>query len=199
VGKDYGRAVAAALMLMLAAPVLAQGYSDSYTFLKAVKERDGAKVQTLIAEPGSIAINSRERSSGDGALHLLVRDRDLVWLNFMLARGAKADLQNNRGDTALNLAAQMGWTEGAEILLARRASVDLANSRGETPLIQAVHKRDLAMVRLLLGRGADPKRTDSAAGYSAIDYARRDPRAAPILRLLEASRTPAKPVFGPTR
>jgi ankyrin repeat protein len=186
-------------MLMLAAPLAAQGYSDSYSFLKAVKERDGTKVQTLIAEPGSIAINSRERSSGDGALHLLVRDRDLVWLNFMLARGAKADLQNNRGDTALNLAAQMGWTEGAEILLARRASVDLANSRGETPLIQAVHKRDLAMVRLLLGRGADPKRTDSAAGYSAIDYARRDPRAAPILRLLEASRTPAKPVFGPTR
>jgi ankyrin repeat protein len=199
VGRGYGSAVAAALMLMLAAPVAAQGYSDSYSFLKAVKDRDGTKVQTLIAEPGSIAINSRERSSGDGALHLLVRDRDLVWLNFMLARGAKADLQNNRGDTALNLAAQMGWTEGAEVLLARRASVDLANSRGETPLIQAVHKRDLAMVRLLLGRGADPKRTDSAAGYSAIDYARRDPRAAPILRLLEAPRTPAKPVFGPTR
>src|SRR5687767_15573415 len=118
--------------MLMAAPLAAQGYSDSYSFLKAVKDRDGTKVQTLIAEPGSIAINSRERSSGDGALHLLVRDRDLVWLNFMLARGAKADLQNNRGDTALNLAAQMGWTEGAEVLLARRASVDLANSRGET-------------------------------------------------------------------
>ena len=198
-GKVYGRAAAAALILMLAAPLAAQGYSDAYSFLKAVKERDGAKVQTLIAEPGSIVINSRDRSNGEGALHYLVRERDLVWLNFMLARGARPDVQNNQGNTALSLAAQMGWVEGAEVLLARRASVDLANSRGETPLIQAVHKRDLAMVRLLLGRGADPKRTDSAAGYSAIDYARRDPRAAPILRLLEAPRTPAKPVFGPTR
>jgi ankyrin repeat protein len=186
-------------MLMLAAPLAAQGYSDSYTFLKAVKDRDGTKVQSLIAEPGSIAINTRERSSGEGALHLLVRDRDLVWLNFMLSRGARPDLQNNHGDTALSLAAQMGWAEGAEVLLSRRASVDLANSRGETPLIQAVHKRDLAMVRLLLSQGANPKRTDSAAGYSAIDYAKRDPRAAPILRLLEASRTPARPVFGPSR
>jgi len=62
-----------------------------------------------------------------------------------------------------------------------------------------VHKRDLAMVRVLLARGANPKRTDSAAGYSAIDYARQDPRAAPILRLLEQPATPTRAVAGPTR
>ncbi len=77
-GKGYGRAVAAALMLMLAAPLGAQAYSDSYTFLKAVRDRDGAKVQSLISEPGTIVINARDRSGGDGAVHILVRERDLT-------------------------------------------------------------------------------------------------------------------------
>ncbi|MGZ8997377.1 MAG: ankyrin repeat domain-containing protein [Allosphingosinicella sp.] len=191
--------MAVCMLLVTAMPAVAQGYSDSYTFLKAVKDRDGQKVQGLISQPGSIVINTRDQSNGDSALHYLVRDRDLVWLNFLLGRGARPDVQNRQGETPLTLAAQLGWTDGAELLLARRASVDLGNSRGETPLILAVHKRDLPMVRLLLAKGANPKRTDSAAGYSAIDYAKQDVRAAPILRLLEQSATPARPVVGPTR
>jgi ankyrin repeat protein len=182
-----------------AAPAAAQGYSDHYVFLKAVKDRDGAKVQGLISSPGSIVINSRDQANGDSALHYLVRDRDAVWVNFLLSRGARPDAQNRQGETPLTLAAQLGWTDGADLLLSRRASVDLANNRGETPLILAVHKRDLAMVRLLLAKGANPKRTDSGAGYSAIDYAKQDVRAAPILRLLEQAATPARAVAGPTR
>jgi ankyrin repeat protein len=180
-------------------PLAAQAYSDSFSFLKAVKERDGSKVQSLIAAPGSTAINAQNRSSGEGALHIVVRDRDLVWLNFLLSRGARPDIQNNQGATPLSLAAQLGWVDGAELLLARRASIDLANSRGETPLILAVHNRDLAMVRLLVGKGANPKRTDSAAGYSAIDYAKQDARASPILRVLETPPAPPRQVYGPTR
>lgn len=178
---------------------MAQAYSDSYTFLKAIRERDGAKAQTLLSAPGSTVINTRSRGDGEAALHLLVRDRDLTWLNFLLARGARPDIQNNQGDTPLTLAAQLGWIDGAQVLLARRASVDLPNGRGETPLILAVQKRDLNMVRLLLDKGANPKRTDSVAGYSAIDYARRDTRSAAILKLLEAPQAPARQVYGPTR
>lgn len=199
VGNGYGRAIAAAIFLSLAVPIAAQGYSDSFSFLKAVRERDGAKVQTLISAPGSTVINTRSRGDGEAALHLLVRERDLAWLNFLLSRGARPDIQNNRGDTPLTLSAQLGWVDGAQLLLARRASVDLANSRGETPLILAVQKRDMAMVRALLDRGANPKRTDSIAGYSAIDYARQDSRASAILKLLEAPKAPARPVYGPTR
>lgn len=198
--KGVGRAIVAAIFLTLAAPILAQGgYSDSFTFLKAVRERDGAKVQTLISAPGSTAINARARSDGEGALHLLVRDRDFAWLNFLLSRGARPDIQNNKGDTPLTLAAQLGWVDGAQLLLGRRASVDLPNNRGETALILAVQRRDMTMVRALLDKGANPKRTDSTAGYSAIDYARQDARAAAILKLLEAPKTPARPVYGPTR
>ena len=55
------------------------------------------------------------------------------------------------------------------------------------------------LVRLLLSAGADPKQTDNVAGYSAHDYAARDPRAATILKLLDAAPA-AKPrrAMGPS-
>ena len=200
--NSLGRALAGFVAIALvAAPAAGQmSYSDSYTFLKAVKERDAAKVNELVGSAtGTIVVNSRDRTNGEGALHYTVRARDIIWLAFLLGKGARPDMQSNRGDTPLTLAAQIGWVEGAEQLLARRASVDLANGRGETPLILATQRRDLAMVRLLLARRADPKRTDNVAGMSALDYARQDPRAGPVLKLLEARLAPARPVQGPTR
>jgi ankyrin repeat protein len=202
VKHKFGRALAAALALGVAAvPASAQqNFSDSYTFLKAVRDRDAAKVNELVGSAtGTIIVNSRDRSNGEGALHYTVRARDLTWLAFLLGKGARPDIQSNRGDTPLTLTAQIGWLEGAEQLLARRASVDLANGRGETPLILATQRRDLAMVRLLLARRADPKRTDNVAGMSALDYARQDPRAGAVLKLLEAKVAPARPAAGPAK
>ena len=197
-GKLFSRGFAAAAALMLAAPATGQNFSDSYTFMKAVRDRDGTKVTDLIAQPGSIVLNTRDRSTGETALHLVVRDRDYNWTAFLLQKGARPDVHDKSGNSPLTLAAQLGWIEGAQLLVARKAGVDFANTNGETPLILAVHRRDLAMVRLLLGLGADPKRADRIAGLSAIDYARRDPRAAPILKLLEAPRAPAQAAVGPT-
>jgi hypothetical protein len=197
VGKGLKLVLAAAAMVA-AVPAGAQSYSDSYTFLKAVKERDGSKVTELVSTPGTTVINTKERSSGDGALHIVTRERDLSWLTFIMGKGARLDLQNNQGVTPLSLAAQLGWLEGAELLLKYGASVDLANNRGETPLILAVQQRHLPMVRVLMARGANPKKTDSAAGLSALDYATRDgARSASILKLLQAPPAPAKKVAGP--
>jgi ankyrin repeat protein len=182
-------------LAVLAAPAAAQQYSDSYTFIKAVKERDPTKMSELVRQP--TIVNSRDRGTGEGALHILVRGRDYTWTSFMIGKKANPNMQNPTGETPLNLAAQIGWLEGAELLLAHGASVDLANNRGETPLIRAVQRRDLAMVRLLLSKGANPKRTDSAAGYSALDYARQDNRAQVILKILETAGAPAKPAAGP--
>jgi ankyrin repeat protein len=178
-------ALAAAVLAVLATPAGAQSFSESFNFLKAVRERDGTTVQGIVATPNPAVINARENATGEGALHIVTRGRDLNWLSFLLGRGARADLQSNDGTTPLILAAQLGWYEGAEQLLARRANPNLGNNRGETPLIFAVQRRDLTMVRLLRGQGADPNQTDNVAGYSALDYARQDRRAAAILRELE--------------
>ena len=197
--RFLGSALAAAAALTLAgAPAQAQlNFSHSYTFLKAVKERDGDKVTSLLASPSSFVINTRESGTGNAALHIVTRERDLTWLNFLLGKGAKADIENEAGETPLIIATQIGWIEGADALLRRGARVNFANGRGETPLIRAVQTRDVAMVRLMLSRGADPKHTDSVAGYSAIDYAKRDGRAAAVLKLLEEPAKPEREVAGP--
>jgi uncharacterized protein len=183
-GTRFRNAALAALAL-LAAPAIAQSYSEGFNFLKGVRERDGAVVQEMVARPNPAVINARDSGNGEGALHILVRGRDRTWLGYLLSHDARPDLASNDGTTPLMLAAQLGWTEGAELLLAFHANPNLQNRNGETPLILAVHRRDLPMVRLLRSSGADPNRTDSVAGMSALDYARQDPRAAAIVRELD--------------
>jgi ankyrin repeat protein len=196
VKRFVGGFVAAAALATLAAPVGAQSFSDSYTFLKAVRDRNGEKVMSVLSEPGTIAINAKDPSTGDTALHILVKGRDENWLGFILSKGARPDGQNREGMTPLAIAAQIGWVEGAQALLASRANVDIPNSRGQTPLILAVQNRDVVMTRLLLSKGANPNRND-LSGYSALDYAKRDPRAGVILKTLQTA--PAIKTMGPTR
>jgi ankyrin repeat protein len=198
--RTNGLRLAFAALALIAAPLAAQGFSEGYTFLKAVRERDGATAERILANPSSTAVNARDSGNGEGALHILVRGRDLTWLSFMLSRGARPDAQDNAGATPLVLAAQIGWADGAQALLARRANPNLGNRRGETPLIFAVQTRDVAMVRLLLAARANPNQADHVAGNSALDYARQDSRAGQILRLLEQSATPRPAgAVGPTR
>jgi len=200
-GKALVFNLAAAAFALLAVPVAAQSFSDGFTFLKAVRERDGATAERLLSNPSSTAINHRDSGSGEGALHILARGRDLTWLSFMLGRGARPDIQSNDGTTPLILAAQIGWYDGARELLANRANANLGNSRGETPLIFAVQRRDLPMVRLLIAGRADPNQSDHVSGNAPIDYARQDSRAGAILRELEqaaARRRSQPPAAGPS-
>jgi ankyrin repeat protein len=69
-------------------------------------------------------------------------------------------------------------------LIGLGANIDTTNRAGETALIIAVQQRDVRLAKLLLERGANPDRTDAVAGYSARDYATRDPRARDILKLI---------------
>lgn len=191
----------AAVAVVLTAPPAAAQFSDSYNFLKAVRERDGAKATELVQRPGSVIIDTRDGTSGETALHIVTRERDLNWMAFLLARNAKPDIRDRSGSTPLMVAAQIGFLEGAQLLIRRRASVDISNGSGETPLIRAVQNRDAAMVRALMLAGANPDKADTAAGLSARDYAARDRRSAAILKLLEETRPAAVSgtVAGPKR
>ena len=174
-----------------AVPLAAQGTSDAAEFIKAVREGDGGKATTLLSAPGSTVANARDYGTGESALHIAVRRRDVPWTRFMIQRGVDPDTRDKAGDTPLGLAARLGFSEGARVLIAGGARVDGANARGETPLIIAVQARQLDLVRMFVRQGANPDKTDSAAGYSAKDYARQDNRAAAILKVLEEGRKPA--------
>jgi uncharacterized protein len=184
-----------ASLLLVPSAAYAQ-FSDSYNFLKYVRERDGTKATEILSKPGSVIIDTKDGATGDTALHIVTRGRDLVWLNFLLARGAKTNSRNAQGDTPLMIATQLRFVEAAQALIRSRAQVDLGNSSGETPLIRAVQQRDAVMVRLLMTNGANADKADTI-GYSARDYAKRDNRAVAILKIIEETKTKPAAVTGP--
>lgn len=196
-----GKAGAAALALALLSPLTAQAqFSDNYSFLKAVKDADGQKVTDLIQKPGSTVINSRDVTSGETALHLVIARRDTTWLAFLLAKGGNPNLTDNNGNTPLMKAVQARFVEGVSLLLAGGAQIDKPNGSGETPLIRAVQLHDIGMVRLLVAQGANADRRDSIAGMSARDYAERESRTPGLVEALSAAKSsaaPKGPVQGP--
>lgn len=182
-----GFALAALLALSLAtpAPVAAQ-FSESYKFLEAVKKKEGEKVTEMLAEGGSSLINTRDLVSGESALHMVTKRRDLTWMQFLIGKGANVNLRDTRGETALVAASNLGYVEGVELLLLFGARVDESSNTGETPLITAVHNRNIALMRVLLQAGANPDRADNS-GRSARDYAKLSMNASTLLNEIEAN------------
>jgi ankyrin repeat protein len=196
------RGVRAMILCGLAAacagPVAAQQFtSQGYDFLKAVKDRDGQKVTDALNTPGTTVITAKD-DTGQTALHIVAKRRDLTWLQFLLAKGAPMNARDRDGETPLMAATRIGFSDGEQQLLDVGAQVDLANNRGETPLIVATQTHDLASVRVLLQYGANPKEQDHVAGLSALDYAQRDSRSGAILKMLQEAKPVAKKqVSGP--
>lgn len=167
-------------------------FSASYNFLKAVKERDLAKVTQLMGGSPTI-VNTKDQSTGEAALHIVTRARDTGWMRYLLESGADPNTRDRDGVTPLLIAVDQRFTDGARLLLAGRADINLQNRSGETPLIKAVQLRDQAMVRLLVERGANPDIADNLAGYSARDYADRDSRGSAIAQILKEAGKPSAP------
>jgi len=193
----FSRAMLCGLALACAAPAAAQ-FSDSYNFLKAVRESDGDKALELLSKPGAPVLNTRDPNTGETALHISVRTHSDNWVGFLLNKGANTEVKDRQGNTALHVAALVGDQTAITYLLGMKARVNAINNNGETPLILAVHRRDIDAVHLLVDGGADPKIQDTLAGKSALDYARQDSRLGPILKVMEdAKAPPKKAVSGP--
>jgi len=185
-------------LLLAAFPAPAQQQSDSYKFLSAVREAKGNDVLAILNKPGSTIINTRDVTSGEGALHIVARRGDETYLRFLLQKGADPNLRDGRGNTPLLAAVNAGHAGLIPVLAAARANVNLGNGAGETPLIRAVQRRDIAMVRALLAAKADPDQADTLAGKSARDYAHVDTRSPAMTKLIdEVPKAQARNVAGP--
>lgn len=176
---------ATAAAMLLSSPVAAQ-FSDSYNFLKAVKDRKGEEAEKFLADPGSVIINTRDGTTGQSALHIVVERRDSTWLGYLLQKGANPNIADKKGTTPLMLATQLNFIDGIDWLVTKKAQVDQTNRSGETALIFAVQLRNAEAVRALLKAGANPDKKDNRAGYSARDYAKQDGRASAIAAILES-------------
>lgn len=188
----------AALLVALPATAPAQRMSESYEFLKAVKDADGNKVTEFLDKPGSTVINTRDADSGDTALHIVARRGDATYVRYLLSRGAAINAQDGRGNTPLMIAVGGSCGECIDTLITRKANVNLGNASGETPLIRAVQLRNLDLSQKLLTAGANPDQADRIAGMTARDYATRDARSPALTKLLtDAPKAGARAVSGP--
>ena len=172
----------------IAAPAQAQ-FSAGYKFLQDVREKKGTEVTAALAEPGTTIVNSRDGSTGETALHIVTKRRDVTWMAFLIDRGANVNLRDGAGATPLVVATNLGFIEGVQLLIAKGAHVDEPNATGETPLIGAVHSRSLGMMRALLIAGADPDRNDNS-GRSARDYAKLDGAKGALVQEITTSARP---------
>ena len=177
---------------------LASG-SPGYQFLDAVKNDKASDVETILAKPGSRIIDTQDPSTGEGALHIVVRRDDSRYLSYLLGKGANPNVKNRQGDTPLLVAVDRGYGDLIPILIRNKANPNLAGDGGQTPLIKAVLRRDEQMVRALIDGGADPDKRDYMAGKSAREYANGDARSPGMIKLFaDLPAAPKRGVSGPT-
>ena len=190
-----------AAILLLAQPALAQNQSEGFKFLEAVKGDEPKDLQTmeeLLNKPGSVVINARSITTGETALHVVVKTGKLDYLAYLLSRGANPNVRDNAGVAPIVLAAGRKRQDMVQKFITYKANVNYASSNGETALIAAVKARDLALIRMLLDAGANPDQADLLAGMSARDYATQDTRAPAVAKELAAAPKQAKrAVAGP--
>jgi ankyrin repeat protein len=185
--KQLGFALVSVAALA-ASPAVAQTLTaPGYDFTEAVKKSDGDKAMEILNSSPQGIVNTKD-GDGNTPLIIAISRSDEQWTGFLLSKGADPNLGGRNGDTPLIAAARVGFEPAVEWLISVGAKVDGTNRMGETPLIVAVQQHQPQIVRVLLGQGADPDKADHNAGYSARDYAARDPRARDLLKMIEDKR-----------
>lgn len=136
------------ISVQLCAPAAAASLDDLFN---AAKLGDSAEVAQLVKK--GMDVNSSD-PSGNTLLILATREEQpKVVAELLKQRGVKLDARNSAGDSALMLASLRGFTEIAQQLLEAGAAFD---HPGWNPLLYAAFEGRLAVVNLLLEKGANP-------------------------------------------
>lgn len=146
----------------------------------ATREPSLNVVRALLDQPG-IAIDALNQA-GESALMLAALKGSVATSRLLLERGARVD---QPGWSALHYAATGPEPEVVQLLLQRGAAIDADSPNLTTPLMMASQYGREESVKMLLQRGADPKRRNQR-GLTAADFARlakRDGLAAQLKQL----------------
>ncbi|KAF4893861.1 Death-associated protein kinase 1 [Colletotrichum viniferum] len=96
------------------------------------------------------------------------------WIRPLVKEGIAEDINMKDGDgqTLLHVAARQGLATAAKSLIDTGANVDTQDDEGSTPLIEACWWDNMALVEILLNKGADVKIFDND-GWSSLFLAAR--------------------------
>jgi len=148
----------------------------------AMQEHALKAARALLARP-EVDVNALNQA-GESALMMAALKGDLAGVQLLLERGAKVD---QTGWSPLHYAATGPEPKVVQLLLDCGADIDAASPNGSTPLMMAAQYGSEDSVRLLLDRGADPRRRNQL-DLGAIDFARRAGRSTLVKRLEQATR-----------
>lgn len=176
-------AVAAGTVLL--APAAAVAATKGYEFLKALRSNDLSKAQGMLGDNPSLIINTKDDSTGETALHIMVGKGDTDWTGYLLKLGANANAVDKERNTPLMVAATDGYDDGIALLLYFKAQVDLTNRKGETALILATKFKRTEAMKALLKAGANADKADYS-GFSARQYAEQFGRDNRYLALIQS-------------
>jgi hypothetical protein len=142
-----------------------------------------------------------ETRQGNAALMYAASGCHTDVIAFLLSSGADVNHANRAGETALLWAIPASWpaeappwaADGVNRLLAAGAGVNGRSRDGETALHEAIGRKQLALVRLLLLRGADPNLKGGKQNISPLMHAVLADQAGIVAALLSAGADPGEP------
>jgi ankyrin repeat protein len=147
----FGNLQTLRLLIDAGADVNARNDFDATALLWGARDPEKAK---LLIEHGA-DVDARSRQGRTPLMLASLRHGGSSTVALILAKGARVDTKDGRGDTALGLAASIGEADTMRLLLAKGADPRAANGKGETPIILATKGFDAEAVRLLIQKGVD--------------------------------------------
>lgn len=131
------------------------------------KSGNGGKRRTDFAEKGPLADQpkswyaKRKQRRLDEAFFMAVKAGGIREMYKLLVEGANVDARDDNGQTALMLAAHLGWTPVVERLIRAGADVNAQDDMGGTALMSAVDRSHGTIAKMLIRNGAKVKVRDS--------------------------------------
>jgi ankyrin repeat protein len=179
----------AIVVLLAAAPILAQGSKESLANLieagnrKAALDRIRAGADVNVAQP-----------DGTRPIHWAIYRVDYELLEALIARKANVNAKNEFGSTPIAEAAKLADGRMVKMLLNAGAEPEGANQDGQTALMLAIQTGEVAIVDMLIKAGANVNTTEKFHNQTPLMWAAAAPRnAGAMVKLLLANEANVKP------
>lgn len=91
----------------------------------------------------------------------MIEKGEMAEIEKTLQLDVNVDYQNDKGLTALHVAAEMGHVQIVSDLINQDAKIDIVDKQGRTPLYLAVDREQVAVASILIAAGANPALQDA--------------------------------------